>query len=265
MNKDIEDLLKLLDDDNQQSASLVIAELLKREPEIDSILQGLQETENPKIRKRVHQIQSILTTRRRRRNLSRNLAIKNTELINGFVQLHMQWYDNDSEPAISKLWTDFIKSSEKYHTDNIERLARFMRKVGFTVASRDEMEPDHYCLGIVLEEFTGADPLICAVTRELAALRGLNLKIIQVMGDFALMAPDGKILIPKNGWKIAEASSIGEFMEWDNTMLLRMAASVLFLCAVNTDSFRYIHTIGSCLAKTARKNTLEFLPYPYNS
>ena len=265
MNNDIENLLKLLDDDNQQSANLVIAELLKREPELDTVLQKLQETENPKIRKRVHQIQSILTTRRRRKSLAHSLALKNTELVNGCVELHMQWYDNDSEPAVMRLWTDFIKSSEKYHTDNLERLARFMRKVGFTVAPRDEVEPDYYCLGIVLEEFTGADPLVCAITKELAALRGLSLRIIQIMGDFALMAPDGKMLIPKNGWKIAEMPGADEYIEWDNTMLLKMAASILFLCAVNTDSFRYIHTIGGCIAKTACKPTLEFLPYPYNS
>jgi len=70
------------------------------------------------------------------------------------------------------------------------------------------------------------------------------------MGDFALMAPDGKMLIPKNGWKIAEMPGADEYIEWDNTMLLKMAASILFLCAVNTDSFRYIHTIGGCIAKT---------------
>jgi len=54
MNNDIENLLKLLDDDNQQSASLVIAARLKHAPETASALQKLQGTEDPKIRKRVH-------------------------------------------------------------------------------------------------------------------------------------------------------------------------------------------------------------------
>ena len=44
-------------------------------------------------------------------------------------------------------------------------------------------------------------------------------------------------------------------------MLLRYAAALLFTGAVSGDSFRYVYTIGSCLAGTSDARLP--LPYPY--
>jgi hypothetical protein len=266
MNKKLESLIKLLDDENQQSASMVMAELLHYEPEeISEFLQKLQESDNTRLRKRVHQIQSILTTRKRRKNLSHNLQDKNVELINALMELHLQWYDNDSEENLRQLWKDLLISAQKNHTTTLEKLAYFMQKCGFSVSSRDDIEADYYCIGIVLDELVGSDFLVCAIAKAIASHCGLDLKIIQVIGDFALIDSKNMALFPKNGWRVIHNFKKNHYKEWDSSMLLRLTSAMLFLCAVNTDSFRYINTIGTCISKSIGAKNLGFLPYPYNS
>jgi hypothetical protein len=267
MNRKLENLIKLLDDENQQSASMIMAELLHYEPEeISEVLQKLQESDNMRLRKRVHQIQSILTTRKRRKNLSHNLQDKNVELINALMELHLQWYDNDSEENLRILWKELLASAQKNHPVTLEKLAYFMQKCGFSVSSRDDIEADYYCIGIVLDELVGSDFLVCSIAKAIASYCGLDLKIIQVIGDFALMDPDkDKALFPKNGWRVVQNFKKNHYKEWDSSMLLRLTSAMLFLCAVNTDSFRYINTIGTCLAKSIGAKDLSCLPYPYNS
>ena len=46
---------------------------------------------------------------------------------------------------------------------------------------------------------------------------------------------------------------------------LKHAVFNLYLCAVSSDSIRYVYTIGLCLAKMLGKDDIsELLPYPFN-
>ena len=264
--KKIECLIKLLDDDSQQSASMVMAELLREDPEdLGGLLSGLQESDNSKLRKRIHQIQSILTTRRHRKDLTMNLQSDKIELVKSLMELHLQWYDNDSEENLFQLWKELSAGMKKYHPSSLEKLAYFMQKCGFAVSLRDDIEADYYCVGIVLDELVGADFIICAIAQALAANWNIDLSIVQLIGEFALMDSKGKILSPKNDWRIVSGEKKCAFRVWDSSMILRLATSMLFLCSISTDSFRYINTIGTCIAKSIGKGDMECLPYPYNS
>ncbi len=264
-DENIRHLLSLLDDENQQVASLAMAELLKFDDIIDPFLGELQESGNSRLRKRIHQLQSVLSFRRRRIDFSKNLKNKNLDLITGLFELHFQWYDNDAEADVRKLWDKLIDSSRKFSPDTIEKLAYFMRKFNFTVAERDNLDPDYFCIGIVLEELIGSDFILCAIAMEVAAHWNLKLQVIQIVGDFALLDPNGKVLLPGNGWRLLPQEKKGYSKKWNNTMLLKLTSSMLFLAAVSTSSFRYINTIGHCLARISGKDELDFLPYPYNS
>ena len=74
MDREYRSLLSLLDDENEQAAALAMAELLRRdEKQLEPVLRKLQETTNPRLRKRIHQLQSTILLRRRRRNLTARL------------------------------------------------------------------------------------------------------------------------------------------------------------------------------------------------
>ena len=265
MDKELKTLFRLLDDDNEQSASLAMAGILEREGcgRLENILRCLQESNDSSMRKRVHQIQSIITIRRRRRVLAQNLETRSLNFVDGLVEMHMLWYDNDSIDSIRKEWADLMEESKSFRPSDLERLAYFMRKKGFACPDKGEVEADYYCLGTIIEEYIGADFMLCSIAKLVAAAWGLKLKITQLSGDFVLCDDAGHTLHPANDWKIVQDSRRSG-KEWDAQGILKLIASMIFLCAVGTDSFRYVHTVGLCLSKACGGEGIENLPYPYN-
>lgn len=265
MKKKLESLIKLLDDENSQIAQAAMSELLKHEDDIAEWLAQHQESENSLLRQRIHQLQSIITVRRRRRDFSKMLEDEDLSLLDGLVAVHLQWYDNDSERSIIKYWKQLLDAATRYNPENLEKLAYFMRKCGFSVAPEKEVQPDYFCLGPVLEDQLGADFILCAIALEIAAIWNLELKIARCMGKFVLVDGDGRILTPHNSWQLVQQHKTQIFDFWSRKQILKLASSMLFLFAVSSDSFRYVHTIGHTLASIADKKDLDFLPYPYNS
>ena len=84
--------------------------------------------------------------------------------------------------------------------------------------------------------------------------------------DFILVDEFGNILVPVNDWDyIPFDGKQYAFEFWNTQMLLRYATALLFTCATNSDSFRYVYTIGSCLSGDVSSDNLDFLPYPYGT
>jgi hypothetical protein len=265
MKAKIENLIKLLDDENPQTAQAAMAEMLKHESELEEFLAHHQESDNPLLRKRIHQLQAIITVRARRKNFAKIVKDRNLSLLQGLLEVHLQWYDNDSERGILTLWNELLATAQRYNPSTLEKLAYFMRKCGFTTSPKDELQADYFCLGPVLEELIGADFILCAIAREIAASRSLDIRIIRLLGEFALVDADGKILTPKNGWQLIPQIQAPVWDFWDNEKILKLASSMLFLFAVSSDSFRYVSTIGESLLQLANDGDLDFLPYPYTA
>lgn len=268
MDHDYKHLLSLLDDENEQSASLAMAELLARDQKaLEPVLRKLQESSDPRLRRRIHQLQSTITLRRRRKSLTRNLSERSIDLLEGLIQIHLLWYDNDAYETVKKQWETLVEESGKYHPETLEQLAYFMRKHSFVCSHRDEMESEFLCLGTILDENTGADFMLCAIACLLAARWGLRVFITQsAETDFILVDEFGNILVPVNDWDyIPFDGKQYAFEFWNTQMLLRYATALLFTCATNSDSFRYVYTIGSCLSGDVSSDNLDFLPYPYGT
>lgn len=248
MNNQLKSLLKLLDDEDEQSASFAMAELLKYRGEIDPILRDIQESDNPRLRRRVHQLERILSIRRRRSRLPSAL-VGELNLVRGLGELHFLWYDNDDEEVVVTQWNRLLAKATGFQPNSIDRLAYFMRKAGFTTADKEEIEADYYCVGIVLEELVGADFILCALAKELAAQFQLDLRIATCLDEFVLVGRDGRSVAPASNWRVGELHPKSNLRECDNFALFKLTAATLYLCAVSTDSFRYIYTIGNCLAR----------------
>jgi hypothetical protein len=257
-------LLKLLDEPNQQAASLIMAELLEHEPELENLLPELQESDDTLIRKRVHQLETILFLRRRRRAFAEKLKSGSIGMIEGLIEIHLQWYDNDTSEALWKEWDKLKEAASKNNLVNIESIAYFMRKMGFSAQPSDDIQPDYYCFGTVLEELAGTDLILCAIAQEIGRNSNIELKLVQVLENFGLIDADRRVLNPKDGWRMHSPLKDGSYKVWDTCTVLRYAASMLFLAAVSSDSFRYVNTIGTCLAKSIGEDNINFLPFPYN-
>ena len=127
-NPEINSLLSLLDDEDESIAVNAMAELLNREAELGEALAELQESSHPLLRRRGHQLQAAITLRRRRREFIRKLQAPRVDLIDGLIDVHLQWYDNDSRPELESLWSDFRQEAARCPLHTLEELAYFMRK-----------------------------------------------------------------------------------------------------------------------------------------
>ena len=87
------------------------------------------------------------------------------------------------------------------------------------------------------------------------------MEIVQIGGEFAILC-GGTLFYPGKQWESIPNFNPGTHV-WSTGELLSLVASTLFTCAVATDSFRYIYTIGNCLLD-GTENIL-FLPYPYGN
>ena len=264
MDREYKSLLSLLDDENEQSASLAMAELLRRdEKQLEPVLRKLQESADPRLRKRIHQLQSTLLLRRRRKVLTDRLSARKLNLLDGLVQLHLLWFDNDSPEALRKQWRKLLADARKFGPETLEMLGMFLRKADLRCSHKDDLEPDHFCLGSILDHTPGADFMLCAIAQLIGEQSGMRLRITQsAETDFILLDPQENVLIPAQDWTFVPCDGKSyTFHFWTTPMLLRYAAALLFTGAVSGDSFRYIYTIGSCLAGTA--DTRLSLPYPY--
>ncbi|MDR0931529.1 MAG: hypothetical protein LBM70_00705, partial [Victivallales bacterium] len=147
----LESLLSLLDDEDENVAVSTMAELLKREPELGDVLGDLQETGNSLTRRRVHQLQSAITLRRRRRAFAAKLNEQKVDFIDALIDVHLQWFDNDSRPGLLQLWKDFKLESQRFPQLTLENLSYFFRKSGFSAMPESTLHPEYYCIGPILE------------------------------------------------------------------------------------------------------------------
>ncbi|UDQ98240.1 hypothetical protein AAEX28_14820 [Lentisphaerota bacterium WC36G] len=267
--KKIELLFSLLDDVSEHSANIIMAELLSYAENLPDWLQNFQESDSAIIRKRVHQLQAIMTIRQRRIEFARYLQGENNELNDDMIEalalLHLQWYDNDNFQTIKDVYMELLLKSRKFEFNTLNDVAYFMRKMKFKVSERNGLQPDLYCIGIVIDECLGADCILCALAKTLAMDNNLDLKIIKLVDNFSLMDENNTLLTPFHDWRTFTPQKYDDLQIWSDRKIIELISTRLFMSAVGSDSFRYVHTIGNLLAELIGEDNLNFLPYPYNS
>lgn len=263
-------LLDLIDDDNEQSACMAMAELLKtsRSDLVSSHLSDLQESANLRLRRRVHQLQTAIQLRSIRAALASDLKNGSLPLLDGAFQLHMYWFDNETPDTLIGQWNQFCTDFTEAFPPGLAAFGEFMMNRGFRLpVIKDIIEPEQYCIGCALDNMPASDLLLSIISKCVTAGSTAGLRIIRSGFDFGVCDVNGDMLFPGNDWRFVPVSKNHEF-EWSfvsDAAALHTLTSFLFQCATASDGFRYTYTLGTLLASTAGKGDLEFLPYPYNT
>jgi hypothetical protein len=101
------------------------------------------------------------------------------------IEVHLQWFDNDSKPELEKRWAVFLASAGNGNPlDSLEAVSIWMRKYGMTAQPESALIPENYCVGTVLDSRQGAASLVCAIG--LLLLDDPGVQVVRVLGDFAL-------------------------------------------------------------------------------
>ena len=258
---DIERLASLLDDPDEAVAVSAMAELLNREEELGDLPGRLQEHPDPLMRRRIHQLQSALTMIRRRRALTALFQEKNIDFANALIQIHLQWFDRDSENAVRKKMHSFCNLLKQHPAENLAEIGDAFAACAIVPCPVTTLKIEQYCLGVMLDERCGAAPLWCGLICSLYP--HLSLQTVCCGGRFGVS--DGRdILIPENSWQVSPLVAPDQFELWTQQSLLYMTAMTLFSAAVNSDSFRYILTLAQAITGNESSSSLAALPYPYN-
>ena len=266
MNDDFKNLVSLLDDDNEQLVGIAMAELISRsDARLDRILRTLQESPNQKLRKRIHQLQSAILSRRKRALFAKEFRAGGLSLKDAVLHLHLLWFDNDTLEEITEQWNEFLEGlGEPGEPGSLEiLLSRIRKTIQFYTAPGNPENPEALCLGTILEEHTATDFMGCIIAKLAAAHRGFETEILTSHSDFYLMS-EGMVYDPRKDWQPIPRNELMEkvFRRWKDPELISLLSYSLFTDAVATDSFRYVHTLGCCIGK---RQNLDFLPYPYGN
>ena len=260
---DLRRLASLLNDQDETVAVSAMAELLNRESELGELPAELQENASPLMRRRVHQLQSALTMIRRRRFLAELLRKNELDFIEALIQIHLQWFDRDSELSLHRKMHSFTSELEKYPRGNLAEVGDAFAFAGITAHPVTTLKVEQYCLGPMLDDRCGAAALWCGIICSIYP--DLELSVVRLQGSFAVMdRKNREILIPENNWQTAAAVNEETMEEWPLKNLLRLAVMTLFSAAVNSDSFRYILTLAQAFTGNETAEPLGVLPYPYN-
>ena len=264
---DMKYLVELLDDENEQSASMAMAELLtKGSTALEPVLRDMQKSDNPRIRKRTRQLQHALMARSRRR-IFMQPPERPISLLTGLIRLHLCWFDNDKQSFVEKQWRELEAEFRKAHPADLFGMAEFMRKTFPDRPENRDFHPDSFCIGAVLEDKIGSDLIFACIAAILSSSTQNRFSVVRVGIDTAVADSDGRLIFPVDNWQIFGGVAEGEEppVVWDTQTILRYVSSVLFVSAVASDGFRYLYTIGAPLAAAIGEKDLSFLPYPYGN
>ncbi len=255
-------LISLLDDEDEAIAVSAMAELLYRDRELGSLPGELQESDNPLVRRRIHQLEAALTLRRRRRDFLTKLSASRLDFIDLLIDIHLQWFDNDSRLDLQRQYAGFQADFGKSVIGSLNDLAYVMQKFGFSAETETTLKPENYCIGSILSDKIGSGAVLCGIC--LAALGSpRNLRIVRAWGNFAIS--DGEqLMIPVDHWQVRGLPPLREVEFFEERALLKYASVTLFSCAVNSDSFRYVLTILQALTGRDDDSPLGCMPYPYH-
>ncbi|MCF7791536.1 MAG: hypothetical protein K9M56_06020 [Victivallales bacterium] len=263
-------LITLLEDEDSSVSSAAMKEMLRLSSmeRISNVIKKMQDSTNPKLRQRAHQLQSIIKIRAVRTRLSSRLINpKRKDLLSGLIELHLLWYDRDNEENLKNQVNSFIAKARISGLETFKDIAVFFKKNDFITAKNSELEPDSYCIGSVLDTKIGTDILLCSII----ALIAESIKI-----EYSIIAFDNKFFIYDNKncyidpmtWKtktVTNKKKINNSKRFYPDSVFRFIIYQLLVCSICTASYRYVYTIGNCLKNALKeKNLSDILDAPYS-
>ena len=260
---DIFNLASMLDDRDENVGVNILAQLLCRADELGDLPALLQESADPLVRRRAHQLQSALTMRRRRQDLHARLSSFAPELLPGLEELHLLWFDRDSRTELHETVSAFADEFRKAGISTLEEIDFFMRQKNFLPENESTIQVENYCIGAILDRRMGAASVLMALACELAGKD--KFQLVRVLESFGIADDRGQLLLGNNSWRFCRAPGRESMELWDNRMLLKYVASTLLGCAVNSDSYRYVMSISQAISGDGSEHVFDGFPYPFRS
>ena len=258
-------LLSLLDDPDEAAVVRVFAKLLAHGDELleRDELKDCIENSSGLMQKRITLLVNALEQRQRRQDFLLRADDPEVDFFDLLVDLHLLWFDTDTEESVRETMESVLECVRQNTFNDLETISHWMIGSGMKAEQDTTIIPELYCAGSVFNSYRGAASLLTAATFNFLP-RNSGICSGQVLNDFALRDASGNTLIPVRNWQIFSAAELPVFTPWSDREIIKLAAANLLSSAVNSDSLRYILTIGQALSGWSARDTMLALPYPYN-
>lgn len=252
-------LVNLLEDDDKQVSTAAMAQLLSCEQDVDGLVAELQESQNPVLRSRIHQMGNVLNLRRSRTVFLDQVKACNLPLWEGMLQINYQYNPRLNYTTVEKTVADLVERLPRRPTTM--RLAAFLRNEGFTHPAEDVLGPDLFLVEDVLAQRVGAPILLSVVARHLGEHCGWHSTVVLYRGKHCLIDAHYNLIEPAEGWRISPLSGLDKQHPCGDRDIWLTVLSQLFLASLMEGSLQAIHRMGLILAQLSGGDFRD-LPHP---
>ena len=262
VNNSIPALVNLLEDEDEHISTTAMQQILSSENQAEKIIAEYQESHNPILRNRVHQMGNILKLRRTRSTFIENVRNSSLSMWDGILQVNYQYNPLVELKEIQEIFLSLVKRLPKRIT--LQKLAEFMRSEKFTFSGENILNADMYLISDVLLQRTGSPVLLSVIFRELATISGISTNVVIINGKHCLVNDDYHYIEPSNDWRISHLIRGQTLHRCDKTNIWLTVLSQLFISSMLEGQPLTIFRVGSILAELC-EGQIRNLPFPLGS
>ena len=264
MDKSSEALVTLLFDEDPMVAVQAMDQLLKSDKNLKEILSIYQDSTDALVRKRIHQVSSVLSRRTKKEAFINSVKSGEGSVINELVQLAALSDSKLSESGIRLEFSKLVKKLSlitKDRTMTTDLMVNFMRSEHFFVPELALLESRLYMLDMVLEVKLGSAVLLTCLAYALGRIFNWQVKFVIHGGDFCLLDDQLQLINPNLSWKVTKLIDLKTCLPCRSNKLVYNLVSVLFLIAIQDGEIKLIHLYGELLSELCDTEFMD-LPYP---
>lgn len=254
-------LLTLLQDDDVKVASLAMEQFLTLGPQAERMIAELQETNDPHLRQRIHQLSSILGRRRSRQQFLDDVENERISMWDGVIALN-RIYDPQCNVARVRAYVEATAAKLGTDAPTAPRVAELMREEEFVVPDEDLLDVDLYLIERVIENRCGSPALLCCLAHQLGQEANWRANIVLHEGKFCLIDRKFALLDPSEGWHMSMFRNEDKIHPCSRRDLWLGVLAQLFLVALVEGQLRDLYLFGDLLSALNHSNTEDALPYP---
>ena len=257
---EIDALISLLQDEDPQIAVVAMEKLLANSNFIENQLKDLQESTDPCLRTRIHQMESIITRQKQMKDFTDRVKNNSIELWEDLVFLNKIIDKELSSGTVNELFKELIDKTSKETMTTLE-LAAFMRENNFTVPNEDILDPNLFLVYEVLASALGNPLILCVITKKIAKICGKKLTIVLHKGRHCLVDDKNSFIDPQNGWSVTKLKLNAKVYPCTNRDILLTIISQLYLSSLIEGQLRVISFLSKMMAALSN-SSMDELPFP---
>lgn len=252
-------LLTLLQDDDLKVASLAMEQFLNLGL-AEAAVAEYQESGDPHLRQRIHQLGGILARRRAREEFMAAVRSEQFSTWEGIVEINALYDPQCPRDSVSGFMEELAAKAGPGASP--AHIAALMREAEFCVPDEDLLDIELYLVERVMDTRYGSPAVLCAIAQESGRQAGWNSTIALHEGRFCLIDRHSVLLDPSEGWNVQKLDTAEKVHPCSPKDLWLGVLTQMFLISLVEGNLRDLYHFGDLLAALNGAAIETILPYP---